>query len=37
MDIHSWEFIFADIHCKMSLHGYPCLDIDVDIHTYMDN
>jgi len=21
-----------DTHCGMSLHGYPCLDINVDIH-----
>ena len=27
---------FTDIHCRMSLHGYPCLDINVDIHTCMD-
>ena len=29
--------LFTDIHCGMSLHGYPCLDINVDIHAYMDN
>jgi len=23
------------IHCKMSLHGYPCLDINVDIHIWI--
>jgi len=23
---------FTDIHCGMSLHGYPCLDINADIH-----
>ena len=29
--------IFTDIHCRMFLHGYPCLDINVDIHTFMYN
>jgi len=29
-------FMFTDIHCGMSLHGYPCLDINVDIHACMD-
>jgi len=26
-----------DIHCGISLQGYPCLDINVDIHACMDN
>ena len=30
-------FLFTDIHCGMSSHGYPCLDINVDIHAGMDN
>jgi len=37
IDIHLWIYIFTDIHCGMSLHGYPCLEINVDIHAWMDN
>ena len=29
--------LFTNIHWEMSLHGYPCLDINVDIHACMDN
>jgi len=29
--------LFMDIHCIMFLCGYPCLDINMDIHTCMDN
>jgi len=29
--------LFTDIYCGMSLHGYPCLDINVDINACMDN
>jgi len=42
-DIHkTWisiygYFLFTDIHCGMSEHGYPCLDINVDIHAFRDN
>ena len=36
MDIHLWIYI-KDIHCGKDLHGYPCLDINVDIHACMDN
>ena len=28
--------LFTDIHRGMSLHGYPYLDINVDIHACMD-
>jgi len=37
ISIHGYLFSNG-IHCRMSLHGYPCLDnINVDIHTCMDN
>ena len=41
-DIHkTWisihGYFLTDIHCRMSLHEYPCLDINVDIRTWMDN
>jgi len=29
--------LFTDIHCSISLYGHLYLDINVDIHTYMDN
>jgi len=34
--IHGY-LLFTDIHCKMSLHEYPCLDIIMDTPTCMDN
>jgi len=42
LSIKTWisingNLFFTDIHCGMSLHGYPCLDINVDIHACMDN
>jgi len=36
ISINGYLFL-TDIHFRMSLHGYPCLDIYVDIHTCMDN
>jgi len=36
ISIHKYLF-FTDIHCRMSLYGYPCLDTNVDIRTCMDN
>jgi len=29
--------LLTGIHCVMSLHGYLCLDINVDIHACIDN
>jgi len=29
--------LFTDIYCGMFLHGYPCLDINVDIYACLDN
>jgi len=36
ISIHVY-LLFTDIHCRMSLHGYLCLDINLDIHTCMAN
>jgi len=30
-------YFFTDIHRRTWLHGIPFLDINVDIHTCMDN
>jgi len=42
ISIKTWISIYGylfltDVHCGMSLHGYPCLDINVDIHACIDN
>ena len=37
MDIHLWVFLLTDIHSRMTLRRHPRFDINVDIHTYMDN
>jgi len=34
--IHGY-LLFTDNHSRMSLHGYPDLDINVDIYTYIDD
>jgi len=36
ISIHGY-LLFTDIHRKIALHGYPCLNINVDIHTCMGN
>ena len=33
----NWYLLFTDINCRMSVHGYPFLDINMDIRTWMDN
>jgi len=36
ISIHGY-LLLTDIHGRMSFHGNPCLDINVDIHTCMDS
>jgi len=36
ISIHEY-LLFTDIHCRISLHGYPCLNINVNIHICTDD
>jgi len=42
MSIKTWIYIhgyllFTDINCRMSMHGYLCLDIHIGVHTCKSN